>query len=37
MREVYYDGKAKLHLKEYLSSRNDDKLCLSVQISHIKD
>ena len=30
MREVYFDGKAKLHLKEYLSSRNDDNNALFV-------
>ena len=30
MREVYFDGKAKLHLQEYLSSRTDDNNALIV-------
>ena len=30
MREVYFDGKSKLHLKEYLSSRIDDNNALFV-------
>ena len=30
MREVYFDGKAKLHLQEYLSSRNDDNKALFI-------
>ena len=30
MREVYFDGKAKLHLQEYLNSRKDDNKALIV-------
>ena len=30
MREVYFDGKTKLHLQEYLSSRKDDNKALIV-------
>ena len=30
MRKVYFDGKAMLHLKEYLSSRHDDNNALFV-------
>ena len=30
MREVYFDGKAKLHLQEYLSSRNDENKALFI-------
>ena len=30
MREVYFDGKSKLHLQEYLNSRKDDNKALIV-------